>query len=164
VSPAEPGPGAPARPLPARDETSTPYWEAAARHELVVARCSRCRAYAIPPDVVCPHCFSAEPGFAFEQVSGRATVRSWTVMRQSFLPGFGADVPFVLVDVELVEQAGLRMVGRLLDGPPALGGDGAPLRIGAAVRVAFEDVADGVSVPAFVLERPVPGGTPGAAR
>jgi uncharacterized OB-fold protein len=115
---------------------------------------------------VCPHCFSAEPAFAFEQVSGRAAVRSWTVMRQSFLPGFGADVPFVLVDVELAEQAGLRMIGRLLDGPWALAGDGAPLRLGAEVRVAFEDVADGVSVPAFALERPAagPGGTPEAGR
>ena len=36
-------------------------------------------------------------------------------MRQSFLQGF--DVPFVLVDVELVEQADLRLIGRLLDGP-----------------------------------------------
>ena len=32
-------------------------------------------------------------------MSGRGVVRSWTVVRQSFLPGF--DVPFVLVDVEL---------------------------------------------------------------
>ena len=40
-------------------------------------------------------------------------------MRQSFLPGFDDDVPFVLVDVELDEQADLRMIGRLLDGPDA---------------------------------------------
>ena len=36
-------------------------------------------------------------------------------MRQSFLPGF--DVPFVLVDVELLVQADLRLIGRLVDGP-----------------------------------------------
>ena len=40
-------------------------------------------------------------------------------MRQSFLPGFDDDLPFVLVDVELEEQADLRMIGRLLDGPDA---------------------------------------------
>jgi hypothetical protein len=67
-------------------------------------------------------------------------------MRQSFLQGF--DVPFVLVDVELVEQADLRLIGRLLDGPDA------PLKIGDAVRLAFEDVAPGVSVPAFTLAGP----------
>ena len=67
-------------------------------------------------------------------------------MRQSALPGFDDDLPFVLVDVELVEQRELRMIGRLLDGV------GAPLHIGARVKVAFEDVAEGVAVPAFVLE------------
>jgi hypothetical protein len=64
-------------------------------------------------------------------------------MRQSFLPGF--DVPFVLVDVELRAQEDLRMIGRLVDGPHA------GLEVGAAVSLAFEDVAPGVSVPAFAL-------------
>jgi uncharacterized protein len=77
-------------------------------------------------------------------VSGRGTVRSWTVVRRSFLPGF--DVPYLLVDVELVEQANLRLIGRLLDGPDAL------LQVGNAVRVAFEDIASGIAVPAFSLE------------
>jgi uncharacterized OB-fold protein len=97
-----------------------------------------------PPDDVCPHCGSTEPGFVFSPVEGSGSVRSWTVMRRSFLPGF--DVPFVLVDVELSVQADLRLIGRLVDGP------GAPLRIGAPVRLAFEDVASGVAVPAFALE------------
>jgi uncharacterized OB-fold protein len=83
--------------------------------------------------------------FVFERVSGRGAVRSWTVMRQSFLPGFSEEVPFVRVDVELAEQEELRMIGRLLEGPDA------PLTIGAPVRVAFEDVAEGVSIPAFTL-------------
>jgi uncharacterized OB-fold protein len=128
------------------DERSAPYWEAAARHVLVVARCARCGNLAHPPADVCPHCRSTEPGFAWEPVSGRGTVRSWTVMHQSSLPGFDADLPFVLVDVELVEQPELRLIGRLVDGA------GAPLRAGAPVTVAFEDLGDGVSVPAFALE------------
>ncbi len=133
------------RPVPAPDELSAPYWEAAAAHTLVVARCSRCESYVLPPGQACPNCHTSEPMFTFEQVSGRGSVRSWTVMRQSFLPGFAEEVPFVLVDVELAEQEELRLIGRLLDGPDA------HLRIGAPVKVAFEDVADGVSVPAFVL-------------
>lgn len=135
----------PRRPLPVPDERSAPYWEAAARHVLTLARCARCRAFAIPPDQTCPHCGSTDPGFAFEPVSGHGTVRSWTIVRQSSLPGFAAEVPFVLVDVALDEQPELRMIGRLVDGPEA------ELRLGARVAPAFEDVADGVSVPAFVL-------------
>ena len=135
------------RPVPVPDETSAPYWSAAAEHVLTVARCTACGQFSMPPDVVCPHCRSIEPHFEFAPVSGRGSVRSWTVVRQAFLPGFEDDLPFVLVDVELVEQEELRLIGRLLDGPNV------QLRVGAAVAVAFEDLAPGVSVPAFGLSR-----------
>lgn len=134
------------RPRPVPDEQSAPFWDAAAEHRLTIARCSRCSAFCHPPDVVCPHCGSTTPGFVFTPVSGRGTIRSWTVMRQSFLPGFDDDVPFVLVDVELEDQEDLRTIGRLVNGPKA------PIQIGAGVKVVFEDVAPGVSVPAFALE------------
>jgi uncharacterized OB-fold protein len=127
------------------DETSAPFWSAAAEHVLTVARCAQCGRFAMPPDVVCPHCHSGDPGFEFTPVSGRGTVRSWTVVRQALLPGFENDLPFVLVDVELVEQDDLRLIGRLLDGPDA------ELHVGAAVTVGFEDLAPGVAVPAFEL-------------
>lgn len=135
------------RPLPIPDESSAPFWAAAAEHALTVARCARCAALTMPPDVVCPHCHSTDPGFTFTPVSGRGVVRSWTVVRQAFLPGFNDDLPFVLVDVELVEQSELRLIGRLLDGVEA------DIHIGAAVAVGFEDLAPGVAVPAFELAR-----------
>ncbi len=78
-------------------------------------------------------------------MSGAGVVRSWTVMHQSFLPGFDEDLPFVLVDVELAEQKDLRLIGRLVDGPDA------PLQIGSHVQVTFEDLRPGISVPAFEL-------------
>lgn len=129
------------RVLPVPDDLSAPYWDSAARHVLSVARCAKCATLTMPPDVVCTHCGTTDPGFEFTPVSGRGVVRSWTVVRQSFLPGF--ELPFVLVDVELAEQADLRVIGRLLDGvQPTLG---------AQVTVAFEDLADGIAVPAFEL-------------
>ena len=135
------------RPVPVPDETSAPYWLAAAEHVLTAARCAQCGQFSMPPDVVCPHCRSSDPRFEFTPVSGRGIVRSWTVVRQAFLPGFADDLPFVLVDVELVEQKELRLIGRLLDGPNA------DLNVGAAVTVGFEDLAPGVAVPAFELSR-----------
>ena len=132
------------RPVPVPDERSRGFWAATAGHSLVLARCARCTKFCHPPDAVCPHCGSSEPDFGFAPVDGKGVVRSWTVMRQSFLPGF--DVPFVLVDVELASQADLRLIGRFVDGP------GVPLRLGAPVRLVFEDLAPGVAVPAFALE------------
>lgn len=135
------------RPLPVPDESSASFWSAAAEHILTVARCGQCGQFTMPPDVACPHCHTSDPRFEFTPVSGRGTVRSWTVVRQAFLPGFGDDLPFVLVDVELVEQPELRLIGRLLDGV------GADLHIGDAVVVGFEDLAPDVAVPAFELAR-----------
>jgi len=142
------------RPVPVPDEQSAPFWEAAARHALTIARCSACQAFTMPPGVTCPHCGSIDPRFSFAPVTGRGVIRSWTVLYQSFLPGFEEDIPFMLVDVELAGADGVRLVGRLVDGP------GAPVRLAAPVRIAFEDLAPGTSVPAFTLapEAPEAGG------
>jgi len=133
------------RPLPVPDERSARYWAAAREHVLVLARCGRCSQFSHPPDIVCPHCHQTDPDFTFEPVAGDGTVRSWVVIRQSFVPGFEADVPFVLVDVAIDDADDVRLIGRLLDGPDA------PLAAGARVRLAFEDLTAEISVPAFEL-------------
>jgi uncharacterized protein len=135
----------PVKPVPVPDERSAGYWAAAARHELAIARCPVCRRYSIPPDLVCRLCSNTDQPFVYETVSGRGTIRSWTVIRMALLPGFRDDVPYVLVDVELDEQPGLRMIGRLTDGPSAT------FTVGARAKVAFDDMTPGVSVPAFTL-------------
>lgn len=127
--------------LPVPDDVSAPYWEACARHELVLARCSVCGEVSHPPDVTCPCCNSLDPDFAWVPVSGRGKVRSWTVIRHSFLSGF--DLPFLLVDVQLDDHPQVRLIGRLVDGPET------PLALGDALSLTFDDLAPGVSVPAF---------------
>jgi uncharacterized OB-fold protein len=134
------------RPLPQSDEMSAPYWEAAARHLLTAARCSTCGTFNHPPDGVCMACGSTTPRFVFTPIGGTGIIRSWTVVRQSFLPGFDALIPYLLVDVELDEQPGLRLVARLL------GAAESDLHIGDRVRTTFEDIAIGVAVPAFELD------------
>ncbi len=98
----------------------------------------------------------------FEPVSGRGFVRSWTVVRQSFLPGFEDDLPFVLVDVELEEQPDLRMIGRLPTGPRWACGSATPSwsrskswRPGSPFPRSCWPV---------IGERDVPGGQPGGGR
>jgi len=140
-----PPPAPPPKPIPVPDERSAGYWSAAAEHRLALARCGRCGRLSMPPGPVCPGCLSTDPAFVYVAVSGGGTIRSWTVIRDSFLPGFQADVPFLLVDVELDAQADLRMIGRLVDGPDA------DPHLGARVSVVFDDLAPGVAVPAFAL-------------
>jgi uncharacterized OB-fold protein len=127
--------------LPVPDESSAPYWAAAAEHVLKLPRCSNCREFTLPPDITCPHCHTLEPNFTWEPVSGRGHVRTWTVVRHSFLKGF--ELPFTLVDVQLDEQPKIRMIGQLLGGGDTL------LALGDPVEVAFDDVGSGTSIPAF---------------
>jgi uncharacterized OB-fold protein len=137
----------PAKPLPLPDSVSEGFWRATAEHVLAIQRCTHCRTYAHPPGVVCRACLASVPAWRFEAVSGRGRIQTWTVFRQSFLPGFKGDVPYVIVDVELAEQAGLRILGKLVDGPNA------KLSIGTEVETVFEDTHAGLAIPQFKLAR-----------
>jgi uncharacterized OB-fold protein len=131
------------KPMPVPDEQSAGFWESAADHVLAIQRCTRCGFFSHPPVDICRRCLSPDRSFRYEPVSGRASVRTWTVVRDAFLAGFAGDVPYVLAEAELDEQEGLRLVLLLVDGRES------DMRIGLPVVVVFEDVATGLSVPHF---------------
>jgi uncharacterized OB-fold protein len=133
------------KPVPVPDERSAGFWAAAADHVLAMQRCTACGKFAYPPVMVCLRCHSTEQGFAYEPVSGRGKVRTWTVMRQAFLPGFRGDVPYVVAEIELYDQADLRMVAQVV------GAVDTDMAIGTPVEVVFDDVAPGTSVPHFTI-------------
>jgi uncharacterized OB-fold protein len=131
------------KPVPVPDPQSAGFWAAAANHVLAIQRCDQCGFYSHPPVDMCRRCLSPDRSFHYEPVSGRATVRTWTVVRDALLAGFAEDVPYVLAEAELDEQEGLRLVLFLVDGKES------EMRVGLAVEVTFDDVATGVSVPHF---------------
>jgi len=127
------------RPIPEPDDASAPFWEAAARHELIVQRCTRCGEFRHPPRPVCPHCNSFEHGW--ERAAGSGRVWSWVVAHPPLLPAFAEIAPYNVAVVELPE--GVRMIGRILDCPNG------EIAVGLKVAVAFEDVESGVALPAW---------------
>jgi len=133
------------RPVPVPDALSAPFWESAARHELVMPCCSQCGGYSYPPDLTCPKCHSWDPQFSYKAVSGTGSLRTWTVVRLAFVNGF--ETPFILADVEVDGTDGVRVIGRLLE--PAE----TELALGDKVRVSFEDLAPDIAVPGFKLEK-----------
>jgi len=133
------------RPVPVADSRSQGFWEAAAEHRLAIQRCTNCDWLSYPPDILCARCGSPDRSFRWDAVSGRARLRSWTVVRTAFLPGFAPYVPYVVAAAELEEQDGLRFTARLVDGPDAA------LTYGAAVETVFDDMAEGITVPMFRL-------------
>jgi uncharacterized OB-fold protein len=136
------GPG-PVRPRPVPDERTAPYWEAAARGELAIQRCSSCGTFYHPPVPVCEDCYGLD--LRFEAVSGRGTIHSRVILDSPVVPGFEHVLPYACLAVELDEQAGLLVVANLLEAPA----DSA--QVGRRVNVAFERLDSETMLPQFVL-------------
>jgi uncharacterized OB-fold protein len=138
------------KPQPVPDGLSAGFWDACRERRLVAQRCLHCGHWSHPPESACSACQSTSPSFAFEALRGTGRIRTWTVMRETFLPSFSKELPYVIAIVELDEQPGLRMAGRILDGPNAR------FELGSAVRVSFDDGSDsGLPLPHFRLAQGV---------
>ncbi len=120
-----------------------PFWDATARHVLVVAQCAGCGRFRMPPTPFCPHCQSQ--AIDWRTLSGRGTVYSYTVVERAILPGMDAHLPYVPAVVELEGAGGARLISNVVEVEVA------DMRIGMAVQVVWDDVPDiGVAVPRFV--------------
>lgn len=130
-----------APPLPnLADAMLAGYWDAVARDELVVQECGTCNAPQWPPRAGCGACGLAELGW--RRVAGTGTLFTWTTAHRTTIPYYEPLLPFALAAVEL-DDAPVRMLGRIR------GTDPEKLTIGMPLRVAFEQVADGVRLPVW---------------
>ena len=128
-----------AKPVPSPAPESVPYWEAAKQHRLELPRWNSCRRFWFPPSQSCPHCLAAD--FSFAPVSGRGKVFSFVTYHRVYHPAFEQEVPYVVALVELEEGP------RLLTNIVGIGVDKVACEM--PVKVVFDDMADGVSVPKF---------------
>ncbi len=130
-------------PLPALEPESERFWRACRAGRLEITRCRACGWYIHPPRPVCPRCQARE--VRWEAVSGRATLVSYTVNHQRWMPGM--EVPYTIGLVELVEQADLRLTTNLVGCAPDA------VEIGMPVRVTFREVSDEIALPLFEPDR-----------
>src|SRR6266850_6416609 len=126
-------------PLPALEPETERFWLACREGRLEITRCQACGWYVHPPRPVCPRCLSRD--LAWEAVSGRATVASYTVNHQRWMPAM--EVPYVIGLVELVEQADLRLTTNLVGCAPEA------VHVGMPVRVTFRTASDDIGLPFF---------------
>jgi acetyl-CoA acetyltransferase/uncharacterized OB-fold protein len=126
-------------PLPALEPDTKVYWDACREGRLAMLRCRACRWIVHPPRPVCSRCRARE--VALEDLSGRASVVTYTVNHQRWMPGL--EVPYVIAIVELAEQRGLRLTTNLVNVAPDA------VRIGMPVRVQFRTMTDEIALPVF---------------
>ena len=128
----------PFRVLPRVTPLNEHFWRGGADGELRFLRCQDDGTYVHPPAPICPECLgkNASP----EAVSGRATVLTYTLNHQQWVPA--PDHPYCIAIVELEEQPGLRLMTNVVNCPAE------DVRIGMAVKVLFEAHED-VFIPVF---------------
>ena len=127
------------KPLPEITTESKPFWDACARHELLVQTCRACGAVQYYPRGVCAACWS--PDVEWTRSTGRGRVYTFTVTHRTQARGFRDELPYVLAWIELDE--GVQVMSNIV------GCDPATVSVGMPVSVTFEDVNDQVSIPRF---------------
>lgn len=118
-----------------------PFWIAARRHQLVVQRCLSCGTVRHPPGPFCPRCRTQEADWM--DLSGRATLYSFTIVRHALAPHLQEYLPMVIAVVEPEEAPNARLVANLVE--VAVG----DVVIGMPLEVVWEDAGDGVAVYRF---------------
>jgi uncharacterized OB-fold protein len=114
-------------PLPDLDDPLTaPFFAGAARHELVIPKCTTCGMFVWYPADACPHDGGT---LVWTAVSGRGTLFSWAVVRRAFLPAFADKVPFVTALVALDEDPAVRLCTFIVDAAPETLSADAPVRV-----------------------------------
>jgi uncharacterized OB-fold protein len=128
----------PFRVLPRVTPLNEHFWRGGANGELRFLRCQDDGTYVHPPAPVCPECLGKN--ISPEAVSGRATVLTYTLNHQQWVPS--PDHPYCIAIVELEEQPGLRLMTNVVNCPAE------DVRIGMPVKVLFEAYED-IFIPVF---------------
>ena len=126
------------RPRPRLDAVNRPFWTGGASGQLCIVSCADCGEYTHPPREFCRHCQSEN--VAPKAVSGRATVDSYTINHQAWMPGL--EVPFVIARVRLDDAPDVILTTNVIGCPVDA------VDIDDAVQVTFEE-QEGIWYPLF---------------
>ncbi len=129
-----------AKPLPAADPDSAPFWAGCREHRLLIQRCAACGHARFPATEFCPHCQSSRHDWV--EASGEGRVFSWIVVHHP-VPRevYAGETPYVVALVTLTE--GPRMATNIIGcAPEAITAD-------MPVHVVFRDATPEISLPLF---------------
>ena len=117
--------------LPALDAHNRAFFTAGV---LTLQQCRACKHIQHPPEDVCESCQSFELGVFAS--TGKGKIESVAVVTQAVHPLLADRVPYAIVLVSVEDAPGILIAGN------AVGKDPDAVRIGAPVRVVFEEARD----------------------
>ncbi|MEE1864991.1 bifunctional OB-fold nucleic acid binding domain-containing protein/MaoC family dehydratase [Pseudomonas auratipiscis] len=118
------------KPMPVPTEISAPFWEGLKAQRLLVQQCNVCEHWVFYPRRHCPKCLAHD--LAWREVSGGASLYSFTIARIATLPDFADEMPQKLAVIELDE--GVRINTTLV------GLEEEQIRIGMRLQPVFAEV------------------------
>jgi uncharacterized protein len=127
------------RELPAVEDETRPYWEAAKQGRLLIKRCNACNTVHHYPRPFCPSCWSED--VEWQEASGRGTVYTYSIVYRNDLAPFDSWGEYVPAIVQLEE--GPRLMTKLVDCPPD------ELAVGMPVEVTFRELTNEWAAPDF---------------
>lgn len=118
------------KPMPLATTISKLYWQSLEQNQLKIQQCNDCDAWVFYPRNHCTECFAHE--LEWKEVSGEATLYSYTLTRIPTMPEFNDEMPQALAVVELKE--GVRVNTTLIDIEEH------DIQIGMALKPVFDKV------------------------
>ena len=127
--------------LPIPDEESQIFWEGCRRRRLLIQQCDHCRTFRFPPSPLCRACL--ESLTTWQEDPGQGEVVTFCVYHSEIAgPAWQAHLPYMVVVVRLW-YSGVQMLSQLVCDDLQL------VHIGLPVRVGFEAVHTGITLPKF---------------
>ena len=129
------------RPLPNPDEMDTAaFWAATKDGELRYQQCNSCDTVVFYPRRHCTGCTNGE--LVWKKASGKGTVYTFSIVRQSYHPFFRNQVPYAVAWIDLDEGP------RLLSNITGVTDPMTEVSIGMKVEVEWEE-HEKLSIPLF---------------
>jgi uncharacterized protein len=127
------------KPLPSPTPITAPFWAGLKEGRILVQNCQDCGGWVFYPRSHCSHCLSDR--LEWRQVTGAATLYTFTITRQPTAPHFADEVPQLLAVVEL--EGGIRMTTTLVNVAES------DIRVGMKLVPCFDPVSDEVTLLRF---------------
>jgi uncharacterized OB-fold protein len=129
-----------AKPLPAPDEDTKPFWDGCRERQLKVQQCRECGKRRWPPRGLCPSCHSWT--FDWVALPGTGTVYSYVIVHHAN-PAFAPEAPYTVAEISIDGAEPFRITSNVIGCAPE------KVHVGMPVEVFFEDVTDEVTLPKF---------------
>jgi uncharacterized protein len=143
------------------------YFGHCAKHDFHLQRCDDCKLLRYPPTTACPFCTCLDS--AWVPVEAKGTVHSYAEVHHGIQPQFQQRTPYLILLVDLDTQKGapteydaLRVVGNLVTpaGELAPKDQVARVGIGTRVKMVFNDLSPGLSLPQWTIDEDATQPTP----